>query len=84
MSHPFGGVSARDRLGARLHLHERVGILRQSWGDDPFGQGRVARSPEARAAHGANWHTAFYQKGEPQREPREAPTAGSIESDRFP
>ena len=51
----FGRVAARDRLGARLHLRQRVGVLRQSRGDDPFDGRRIMEGQAAtRARQGAN------------------------------
>ena len=59
----FGRVSARDRIGARLHLHERVGILRQSGGDDPFDGRRIMGGKQRRARGKARIeHAALYQK----------------------
>jgi hypothetical protein len=58
----FGRVSARDRLGARFHLRESVGILGQSRGDDPFDWGRVIGRQERRVRREARIeHAAFYQ-----------------------
>ena len=46
---PFGRVAPRDRLGARLHLVKRVGVLRQSRGDDPFDRRRMGGAKQGHA-----------------------------------
>ena len=45
-------VSARDRLRARFHIGQRVGILGQSRRDDPFDRRRVAWRQQGRARRG--------------------------------
>ena len=61
---PFGRVSARDRFGARLHLRQGVGILRQSGGDDPFDGRRIIGGQQRRARGKARIeHAALYQSG---------------------
>ena len=81
----LGRVSARDRLRARLHLHERVGIFRQSGCDDPFDGRRIMRGKQRRAGGKARIeHGRFLSEGALTREQGRRPTAGSIESDRFP
>ena len=81
----FGRVSARDRLGARFHLREGVGVLRQSGGDDPFDGRRIMRGKQRRARGKARIdHGGFLSEGALRREQDEAPTAGSIKPDRFP
>ncbi len=59
----FGRVSARDRLRARFHLRQSVGILRRAGRDDPFDWGRIIRGEQGRARGKARIeHAAFYQK----------------------
>ena len=58
----LGRGSVRDRVGARFHLRQRVGVFGQSGRDDPFDRRRVMRGQERRVQRKAQIeHGRFYQ-----------------------